>query len=134
MVWENRASNLTGRVTTIDLGSATILVVLLYGLAINLQNFGIDQSYVQRYIASSSDREARRSLWLGGLLYVPVSALFFFIGTTLFAYYQASSLSNADGGVAISQEKISDLDEVRLIVARQRLLQQGLSPDDPSFP
>ena len=47
-----------------------------------MQNFGIDQSYIQRYIASSSDREARRSLWLGGLLYVPVSALFSTLGRT----------------------------------------------------
>ena len=37
------------------------------------------------YIASRSDREARKSVWLGGLLYVPVSAVFFLIGTALFA-------------------------------------------------
>jgi SSS family solute:Na+ symporter len=55
----------------------------------NLSNFGIDQSYVQRYIIAKSDREARKSLWLGALLYLPVSAMFFFIGTALFAYYQA---------------------------------------------
>ncbi len=62
-------------------------LVLIYGLFINLQNFGIDQSYIQRMIAAKSDREARKSVWLGGLLYIPVSALFFFIGTALFAYY-----------------------------------------------
>jgi SSS family solute:Na+ symporter len=49
----------------------TFWVVLAYGLAINLQNFGIDQSYVQRYIAAKSEREAAKSVWLGGLLYVP---------------------------------------------------------------
>ena len=65
----------------------TFWVVLVYGLVINLQNFGIDQSYVQRYLTAKSDREARKSLWLGALLYVPVSAFFFFIGTALFAYY-----------------------------------------------
>jgi SSS family solute:Na+ symporter len=56
---------------------------------INLQNFGIDQNYVQRYLAASSDAQARRSVWLGGLLYVPLSALFFFIGSALFTYYLA---------------------------------------------
>ncbi|MEM9160544.1 MAG: sodium:solute symporter, partial [Verrucomicrobiota bacterium] len=66
---------------------ATFWVVLIYSFVINLQNFGVDQNYVQRYIASKSDREARKSVWLGGLLYIPVSALFFFIGTALFAYY-----------------------------------------------
>ncbi|MEZ5301525.1 MAG: hypothetical protein R3F11_12880 [Verrucomicrobiales bacterium] len=41
-------------------------------LAINLQNFGIDQSYVQRYATARSDRDAARSVWLGALLYLPV--------------------------------------------------------------
>lgn len=99
-----------------DATSATFLVVLLYGLAINLQNFGIDQSYVQRYIASRSDREARKSLWLGGLLYVPVSAVFFLIGTTLFVYYRAEG-------------REQELPEVRQLVARQRLMQQGVRPE-----
>ena len=41
-------------------------------LVINLQNFGIDQNYVQRYVASKSDAEARKSVWLGGLTYLPL--------------------------------------------------------------
>jgi solute:Na+ symporter, SSS family len=65
----------------------TFWVVLIYGIFINLTNFGIDQNYIQRYVASKSDREARKSLWFGGLLYIPVSAVFFFIGTALFAFY-----------------------------------------------
>ncbi|MCD6288166.1 MAG: sodium:solute symporter [Candidatus Hydrogenedentes bacterium] len=108
-----------------SLAAPTFWVVLLYGITINLQNFGIDQSYIQRYIASNSDRQARKSLWIGSLLYVPLSALFFLIGTSLFAYYQA--------GAPVHGNAVSDLDEVKLIVARQRLLQQGISPDAPSF-
>lgn len=65
----------------------TFWVVLVYGLFINLQNFGIDQSYIQRYIAAKSDQDARRSVWLGALVYVPISILFLWIGTSLFAYY-----------------------------------------------
>jgi len=71
------------------LSEPTLWVVLLYGLTINLQNFGIDQNFVQRYIASKSDAEARKSLWLGGLAYVPLSAVFLFIGTALFAHFEA---------------------------------------------
>jgi SSS family solute:Na+ symporter len=67
----------------------TFWVVLVYGLVMNLQNFGIDQSYVQRYATARSDREARKSVWLGALLYIPISAMFFFIGTALFAFYTA---------------------------------------------
>lgn len=102
-----------------DATRATFLVVLLYGLFINLQNFGIDQSYIQRYIASSSDREARKSLWLGAVLYVPVSALFFLIGTTLFVYYH-------------SERHEGELAEVRQLVARQRLMQEGVYPPEGS--
>jgi SSS family solute:Na+ symporter len=98
-----------------SLAEPTFWVVLVYGVAMNLQNFGIDQSYVQRYIASRSDREARKSVWLGGLLYVPVSAVFFFIGTGLFAYYQAHP---------------AYLDEVRVAVAVQKLQSQGLDGSD----
>ncbi len=72
-----------------DWGSSTFWVVLIYGLVINLQNFGIDQSYVQRYITAKSDRAAARSVWIGALLYLPIGAAFFFIGTALYAFYQA---------------------------------------------
>jgi SSS family solute:Na+ symporter len=65
-------------------------VVLIYGFFINLQNYGIDQNYIQRYMTASSDREAKRSAFYGGMLYVPVSLLFLFIGTALFSYYSAS--------------------------------------------
>lgn len=64
-------------------------VVLIYGLVINLQNFGIDQSYVQRYQTASSTSEASKSVWIGALVYIPVGILFLFVGSALFSYYQA---------------------------------------------
>ncbi len=72
-----------------SLTESTFWIVLLYGLFINLQNFGIDQSYVQRYIAARSDQDAKRSVWIGALLYLPISAVLFFIGTALFSFYTA---------------------------------------------
>jgi len=101
-----------------SLTQSTFWVVLFYGLFINLNNFGIDQNYVQRYIASSSDKEATKSLWLGACLYVPVSFVFFFIGTMLFAFYQ----NNPD-----------DIREVREIVAIQELRDQQISPDAADY-
>lgn len=73
----------------LDLSKPTFWVVLIYGVFINLQNYGIDQNYVQRYMVLKSDKEAKRSAFFGGLIYLPVSALFLFIGTSLFAYYNA---------------------------------------------
>ncbi len=75
----------------LELSEPTFWVVLVYGIFINLQNYGIDQNYVQRYMASRSDRAAKRSAFYGGMLYIPVSALFLFIGTALFAYYGSAA-------------------------------------------
>jgi len=70
-----------------SLQESTFWVVLVYGLFINLQNYGIDQNYIQRYLTTGTDREAKSSALLGSLLYIPVSLLFFYIGTALFSYY-----------------------------------------------
>lgn len=73
----------------LNLYESTFWVILVYGLFINLQNYGIDQNYVQRYMTTKTIKEARFSTLFGGLLYIPVSLLFFFIGTALFTYYKA---------------------------------------------
>ena len=70
-----------------DVTTSTFWVVLIYGLFINVQNYAIDQNYVQRYMTASSEKEAKKSAFYGGLLYVPVSMLFMFIGTSLFSFY-----------------------------------------------
>ncbi|HLR32598.1 MAG TPA: hypothetical protein VK074_08915, partial [Fodinibius sp.] len=70
---------------------STFWVVLIYGIFINLQNYGIDQNYVQRYVVARTEKEAKRSALYGGLLYIPVSMLFLFIGTALFVFYTTSA-------------------------------------------
>jgi len=62
-------------------------VIFIFGIVENLKNFSVDQNYIQRFLSAPSEAEAKKSLWLGGLLYIPVSALFFMIGTALFVYY-----------------------------------------------
>lgn len=81
----------------IDLTSSTFWVVLVYGIFINLQNFGIDQNYVQRYMTASSDKEAKKSALYGSLLYIPVSLIFLFIGTALFSYYKSGAATLPQG-------------------------------------
>lgn len=71
-----------------SLTESTFWVVLIYGLFINVQNYGIDQNFVQRYMSARNEKEAISSALGGGLLYVPVSLLFFIIGTGLFVYFQ----------------------------------------------
>jgi SSS family solute:Na+ symporter len=72
-------------------------LVMFYGIFINLQNFGIDQSYIQRYKTARSDADARRSIWIGAMTYIPVSALFLLLGSALYAFYQVNSGLLPDG-------------------------------------
>ncbi|MEM7144839.1 MAG: sodium:solute symporter [Verrucomicrobiota bacterium] len=88
----------------------TFWIVLVYGFFINLQNFGVDQSFVQRYLTAKSDRAAKSSVWMGALLFPVVSAVLFFVGTGLFALYEA---------------KPELLEEVKVQVAETRLIQEG---------
>lgn len=88
-----------------SLSEPTFWVVLIYGFFINLQNYGIDQNYVQRYMASKTDREAKRSAFWGGIIYVPVSLVFIFIGTALFSFYHSGA---ATLPAALQQADMSD--------------------------
>ncbi|MDR3365605.1 MAG: sodium/solute symporter [Prevotellaceae bacterium] len=72
-----------------SLAEPTFWVVLVYGVFINLQNYGIDQNYVQRYMTAKSEKSAKWSAFYGGMLYLPMSLVFFYIGTALFSYYTA---------------------------------------------
>lgn len=70
-----------------DFTGETFWVILLFGIFVNLTNFGIDQNYVQRYHTAPTEKEAVKSLWISVYLYVPVSLLFFIIGSSLYVYY-----------------------------------------------
>ena len=73
-----------------SLSESTFWVCMIYGIFTNLQNYGIDQNYVQRYHTAKSMKEAKFSALFGGYLFIPVSAIFFLIGTGLYAFYKAN--------------------------------------------
>lgn len=75
---------------SLTLKEPTFWVVFIYGLFVNMQNYGIDQNYVQRYMTTKTTAEAVKSTLFGGLLYIPVSLVFVYIGTALYSYYTAS--------------------------------------------
>lgn len=70
-----------------DLTESTFWVILFYGFFINLNNFGMDQNYIQRYHTAVSAKQASKSVWLCVWMYVPASLLFFIIGAALYAFY-----------------------------------------------
>jgi len=75
-----------GSLSLSDWSTETFWVSFVYGIFINLQNFGIDQSFTQRYIAAKDLKSARRSAFHGAMMYVPVTLLFVFIGTLLWIF------------------------------------------------
>jgi SSS family solute:Na+ symporter len=71
-----------------DFTTSSFWVILVYGFFINLTNFGVDQNYIQRYHTAKNTQDAAKSIWLCVVYYVPVSFLFFMIGTSLYAFYE----------------------------------------------
>lgn len=70
----------------------TFVVMAVNGIFYGIQKYGTDQTIVQRYLTARSDRSAIRASLMGVFLLVPVWALFMFIGTALFVYYQQNPL------------------------------------------
>ena len=52
--------------------------------------YGTQQDMTQRYMATSSTKEANRSVWISIIGYIPLGFIFYFIGAGLFIYYQVS--------------------------------------------
>jgi SSS family solute:Na+ symporter len=73
-----------------DFKNLTFIVMALNGVFYAIQKYGTDQTIIQRYLASGTNKEAVRAALTGVLLSVPVWGLFMFIGTALWAYYSAA--------------------------------------------
>jgi len=74
--------------TNFDLKDATVWTVIIAACFTHLTTYGTDQSMVQRYLTTSSMKEARKSVWTNAILTIPATIIFFFIGTALYAYYK----------------------------------------------
>jgi SSS family solute:Na+ symporter len=80
-----------------DLVNLTFWVMAINGIFYAIQKYGTDQTIVQRYLTAKSDRDAVKASLIGVLLTVPVWALFMFIGTGLFSFYELSDTVLPEG-------------------------------------
>jgi len=71
-----------------DWMSDGLAVIILAGVFNNLVSYSTDQAVIQRYLTTKNEAEAGRAIWTNALLSIPASALFFFVGTALFVFYQ----------------------------------------------
>ena len=71
-------------------GSQVAFWVIVLGAAgHHLSSYTADQAVVQRYMTTSSEKLAARSIWTNAVLSIPATLLFFAIGTALFMFYQS---------------------------------------------
>ena len=71
-----------------DLAERTFWTVAILGVINWLGIYSGDQNMVQRYIAARSLREARKATIIFSVIALPIWTSFFFVGTSLFVYYQ----------------------------------------------
>ena len=69
-------------------GTDTIWVIILGGIFAQILSYGTDQAVVQRYLTTPTEKEAAKAIWTNSALSVPLSVLFFGVGTALFVYFQ----------------------------------------------
>jgi SSS family solute:Na+ symporter len=86
-----------------DWGIPSVGVVMIYGLTEHLRNFGTDQNYVQRTLASKSDRAAANGIWIGAISYLPLSLIFCLIGTGLWMLTHQANGSTFPAGLPADQ-------------------------------
>lgn len=70
-----------------NLSERTLWTVLILGAINWLAIYSGDQNMVQRYASCRSTRAARQATALFSCIALPMWTMFFFVGTTLFAYY-----------------------------------------------
>lgn len=66
----------------------TIYLLFLVGLGNWMLEYSANQNVVQRYAASASAKQARIAMWVCTIFSVPTWAMFMFLGTAFYVYYQ----------------------------------------------
>lgn len=75
-----------------DLQNPTLLTLVIAALFVNLTTYGTDQTMVQRYVTTKTEKMAGKSLWTNAILTIPGSLIFFFVGTALYVFYKDNPL------------------------------------------
>jgi solute:Na+ symporter, SSS family len=75
--------------TSFDITQPTIWGFVVLALFDVVLTFPKDQVLMQRVLATSSEKQASRSIWLFAIVLLPSAFMFYIVGTMLFAYYHA---------------------------------------------
>lgn len=71
-----------------DFTSSSLMVILIGNIFIRLGNLTSDQAVVQRYMTTSSLKQAQRSVWADVWVSIPWALVVYGLGTALYIYYK----------------------------------------------
>ena len=71
-----------------SISQPVLWVVAIGALLTNLVTYTSDQVVVQRYLTTSTEKEARRSIYTNALMVIPASLIFFGVGTALWYFFK----------------------------------------------
>lgn len=74
---------------SLDWTQPVFWVAIVGGLANQILTYTSDQSVIQRYITVKDTASTKKSLWLNGILSIPVAFIFFGIGTGLYVFFKS---------------------------------------------
>jgi Na+/proline symporter len=72
-----------------DLTQPVFWLVILGAFSNQLITYSSDQTLVQRYMCTVDSKQAIRSIWFNAGLAIPVTVIFFLIGTAMVTYYRS---------------------------------------------
>jgi SSS family transporter len=74
---------------TWDYTAAAVWVVLIGNIFSNLVPYSADQTVIQRYLTTPTEKQAAKAIWTNAALTAPAALIFFFLGTALYAFYKS---------------------------------------------
>ncbi len=72
-----------------DITTNAVWVCVIGQFFTMLYPYTADQTMVQRYLSTATERDARRAVWTNAIMTIPVSLLFFGLGTALWAFFRS---------------------------------------------
>ncbi len=76
-----------------DYTKAVFWLIMLGGIFQNIISYTADQAVVQRYFVTKDFKSAANSIWSNAALVIPVSLIWFAIGTALYSFYKTHPAS-----------------------------------------
>ena len=71
-----------------DYAAPVFWVIVTGGLFQSMVSYSADQAVIQRYLTTRDEKSAARAIWTNAALVIPVSAIWFVLGTSLYAFYK----------------------------------------------